>query len=180
MNKDILFILPHDNFNETELFVTSDVLKRAGYNVTFASDEAGKVKGDSGHKALATKLLDDLNPIEHDAVIVVGGKGTIDYLWDNDRLNKYLQSSFNLGVLVCGICAGSVVLAISGLLIGKRATCYKDANMISILKNNEAEYVNDGIINSGRIITADGPESAKEFALEILEELQSNVKKDRF
>ena len=62
-----------------------------------------------------------------------------------------------------GICAGSVTVAKTGLLSGRKAACYPVDVQIDELKANHVEYVEQHVVAHDDIITGDGPDGAREF-----------------
>jgi protease I len=68
--------------------------------------------------------------------------------------------------ILAAICISPVILANAGVLKGKKATVWSsplDKNPIRILKNGGAIYKDALVVVDGKIVTANGPEAAKEF-----------------
>ena len=76
------------------------------------------------------------------------------------------------GKLVSAICLAPMILARAGILKGVMSTVFPTDWAITSLKNNGAHYTSDHVVEDGNIITADGPQSAKEFAEKIIKKLQ--------
>ncbi|MEW4154378.1 DJ-1/PfpI family protein [Bacillus thuringiensis] len=163
MNKNALFIIPPDRFNEDELFQPKILLENSGVKVTIASTKVGEIIRDYQGTAYAEVTFSEVSSKDYDAIAVIGGSGTIDYLWRNSELTKYLQEAYKQKVLITGICAGSVAVVETGLLSGRTATCYPIDQMIYKLKEHHVEYVTHHVVIHNDIITSDGPEGAKEF-----------------
>jgi 4-methyl-5(b-hydroxyethyl)-thiazole monophosphate biosynthesis len=71
------------------------------------------------------------------------------------------------------ICAApSVVLANLGLLEGKKATCYPAPKFRVTLPIES----NDNVVQDGHIITSQGPATAMEFSLKLIDELFGSQK----
>ena len=76
--------------------------------------------------------------------------------------------------LIGAICAApALVLAPSGILEGKKATCYPGFE-----KNfgGNIQFSVDRVVSDGNVITSRGPGSALEFALELVEKLAGKEK----
>ena len=73
--------------------------------------------------------------------------------------------------MVAAICLSPVVLARAGLLKGREATVFPTPEALEELENGGAIYVKQGVVVSGRVITANGPQSAQDFALAICQAL---------
>ncbi|MDH4616471.1 DJ-1/PfpI family protein [Brevibacillus sp. AY1] len=172
MSKKALLIIPPDRFNEDELNHPKAELEQAGIQVTVASTKTGEITGDNAGKANAEVFFSDVSATDYDVVAVIGGSGTIDYLWGNQELLSYLKEAYEHNVLVSGICAGSVVVAKTGLLTGRQGTCYPVDVMINELAANEVEYVKQHVVAHDDIITSDGPDGAREFGQSLVKALQ--------
>jgi protease I len=171
MNKKALLIIPPDRFNEDELFQPKEALENAGIEVTIASTKVGEITGDYEGKTNAEVIFSETPTNNYDVIAVIGGSGTIDYLWENEALIDYLKQAHEQKILITGICAGSVVVVKTGLLSGRKATCYPVDVMINALKDNNVEYVVQHVVAHDDIITSDGPDGAKAFGQSLVEAL---------
>lgn len=122
-----------------------------------------RIHKETERKALAEVTFSEVSASDYDAIAVIGGSGTNDHLWGNQELQSFLKQAHEQKVLVTGICAGSVTVAKTGLLSGRKAACYPVDVQIDELKANSAEYVKRHVVAHGDIITGDGPDGAKEF-----------------
>ncbi|QOV12633.1 DJ-1/PfpI family protein [Viridibacillus arvi] len=171
MNNKILLIIPPERFNEDELFQPKEALEHAGIEVTIASTKKGEITGDYQGKTNAEEIFSEVSATNYDALAVIGGSGTNDYLWGNQELLSYLKQAHEQNVLVTGICAGAVTVAKTGLLTGRKATCYPLDVQKNELKNLNVEYVEQHVVVHDDIITGDGPDGAKEFGKSLVEAL---------
>ncbi|MED1782805.1 DJ-1/PfpI family protein [Brevibacillus fortis] len=163
MSKKALLIIPPDRFNEDELNHPKAELEQAGVQVTVASTKTGEITGDNAGKAEAEVIFTDVAATDYDVVAVIGGSGTITHLWENEELQVYLKDAHDQKILVAGICAGSVVVAKTGLLSERKGTCYPVDVMKNELAANNVEYVEQHVVAHDDVITSDGPDGAKEF-----------------
>lgn len=168
----IAVVIPEAKFRDEELFVPLEVWKKAGIETTVFSTTLDEVVGDLGGKTTPQALLDTLDVSRFDAVAVIGGSGTITYLWDNSKLRELLLTFDASKKLVTSICAGSVTLARAGLLSGKTATTYPVELMINELKQHGASYTSDHAVRTGNIVTGDGPDGADAYANMVVSALQ--------
>ena len=172
MSKKALFIIPPERFNEDELFKPKEALEQAGVAVTLASTKTGEIIGDYNGKATAELIFKDAIPAEYDVVAVIGGSGTNDHLWNNADLQALLKQAHKQKILLCGICAGSVAVAQTGLLSGRTAACYPVDVQKDQLQSHQAEYVAQHVVVHSDIITADGPDGAQEFGEALVQALK--------
>ena len=162
--KPIAVVIPEEKFRDEELFEPMQVWKAAGIPFELVSTRTGRIVGDLGGEAEATRLIDDLQPEDYSAITVIGGTGTVAHLWEHTGLHDKLKAFSAALKPTTAICAGSVVLARSGLLKGRMATTYPIQLMIDALSEAQVPYSADGVIDHGDVITASGPDEAGDFA----------------
>jgi len=95
---------------------------------------------------------------------------------DNLDFQKLARDFNQENKLVSAICIAPVLLAKSKLLENKRATVWSsplDKSAIKILKENGSIYVDQPVVVDGKIITANGPEAAKDFGEAIVKFFES-------
>lgn len=160
-------IILADGFEEIEAVTVIDLLRRAGITVTMYG--LGKTQVRGGHD-IAISCDDEFKNFEgtQDAIILPGGLAGAKNLAKSDRLRLLLSSMEKNGKLICAICAApGVVLGKTGILKGRRFTCYPGFE-----DNVEgADFSDDPVVQDGNIITSRGPGTAALFALKIVEVL---------
>ena len=92
---------------------------------------------------------------------------------DNAAVHEIFRNAAADGKLIGAICISPMVLAHAGLLKGKKATVWTDAEQSNIpdFKSCGAIYRGAAVEHDGQTITANGPTAAKEYAEEILKVL---------
>lgn len=163
--KKAALIIAFRDFRDEEYFVPKEILEKAGIKLTTVSNQEGQAIGAEGGEAKVDMALENLNPSDFDGVIFIGGPGCLKYL-DNENSYKIVRGVIKEGKLLAAICISPVILAKAGVLKGRRATVWNsplDKKAILTLKDNGAFYKEEGVVVEGNIITADGPQSAKEF-----------------
>ncbi len=167
MSKRVLVPIA-DGSEELEAVGIIDILRRAGADVTVASVDSLQVTASRGVKLTADCLISDCVNQTYDLIALPGGMPGAEHLRDSKELTHLLQDQYHSGRLYAAICASpAVVFQHHGLLAGKRATCHpmrKDS-----LENKEA--VNQRVVVDGSCITSQGPGTAVEFALKLVEML---------
>ena len=84
-----------------------------------------------------------------------------------DRLMDIMKDHYSEGGTVAAICAApSVVLSLLPNIEGKKMTCYDGFEQA--LADKGAEYVKEGVVVDGNMITGRGPGWAQDFGLTIL------------
>jgi len=173
MNKKVLFILMPDGYQDFEFNVPHQTLKTKGFGVDVAGLQQGVAKGKLGSSFTPNLLLSNLSDSDfdkYDAVIVPGGPGSVEYLWGNKKVQDVVKYFNSKGKVVATICYAVIVAVQAGLLTGKQATVFPTDEAKAILKDCGVEFVDTGcvVLKNDKIITAQGPKFANEFANEIV------------
>jgi len=158
--KKVVMILAHQNFRDEELFKPREVLQQAGAEVTIASSALTPARGMLGGTVKPDLLVKDVNPQDYDAVVFVGGPGAKEY-WEDEKAHEIARLALEKEKIVAAICIAPVTLANAGVLKGKRATVWPSE--AGRLRAAGAIYTGRNVETDGRIITADGPQSAERF-----------------
>jgi len=168
----ILFVIPPHNFRDIEYFEPKNVLERAGYKVITTSNVIDEVSGIESGKADVEIHSRDVNVVDYDGIVFVGGVGMIEFISDFDFIHL-AKEFYEHGKIVAAICSAVGILAKAGILRGKRATGWQGIS--EIIEAAGGEYSPNQIEISGNIITAHGPEAVKDFA-EALQRAFTNLR----
>ncbi len=174
--KNAVLIIAYRNFQDREYSVTKEVLESGGLEVKTAASQKGIAEGVAGLKATVDLLVAEVSPVDFDAVVFIGGGGTLEYL-DNEISYNLVKKTIKQNKILAAICIAPVILAKAGALKNKKATVWhslleEDLWPIDILKENNAEFIDKKVVVDGRIITANGPAAAEEFGENILKAIR--------
>ena len=174
----IAMIVAPQNFREPELEIPHEFFtKKKGASVEIVSTTK-TAKGASGSTVNVDRMLDEVDAGEYDAIVFIGGPGT-PILRAEKKAIEIARKSHSLGKVVAGICWSTTILAKAGILDGKKATVWfgNDAEYgmttAQFLESKGAEYVNKGVVVDGKVVTADGPAHAREYAEAVWNAIQS-------
>ncbi len=167
--KKVAMFIAFQGFRDEEYIEPKKILEAEGIKVDTVSIAKGKARGKFGAIANVDKVISEINPSDYDALCLVGGAGCLEHL-DNQPIYDIFKQAFNENKLIGSICISPVILAHSGLLKGKKATVWPDG--ADELKAAGAIYTGNDIEVDGKIITANGPAPAKEYAQKLIQELK--------
>ena len=171
----VALVIAPEQFRDEELFTPKQKLEEVGVSTEVVSSVLDEATGMLGGTAKPGALIKDLRAHELDAVIVVGGMGSPTHLWNDPDLLNLLKELHASGKVVAAICLSGAVLANAGVLSGKKATVWPMPESLEALEKGKATYIEEPVVQDGKVITANGPEAAEEFASVIIAEL-SKVK----
>lgn len=167
--KKILMVVAPKDFRDQEYNDPREVFSEAGMEVKVASIQGGKATGVDGTETIIDLTISQVVPSQFDSVVFVGGPGMVEIL--NDESMQILAKKFyKAEKITSAICAGSGVLAQAGILNGREATGWSGVR--DTMEKNGASFLEESVVVDGKIITADGPDSAWKFGEEIVKALK--------
>lgn len=163
-----------EGFEEIEAVTPIDVLRRAGVEVVVAGLASKRVVGSHGIAVEADTTLDAVPPC--DVVILPGGMPGSDNLGKSEAVQALVRRTHAAGKHVAAICAApALALSKTGVLDGKRATCYPGLEKHFGATVTKCE---ERVVVDGKLVTSRGPGTALEFSLALVEQLVSKQKAD--
>ena len=162
-----------DGFEEIEAMSTIDVLRRADISVTTAGIPGTIVKGSKGTQTIADKKISEVDLETFDALILVGGYPGYVNLGKSNQVLDAVKSFNEKEKTIAAICAAPTILAKAGVLENRKATIYP--GMEKEIPRPRGEKV----VQDGHIITSQGPGTAIDFALKIVEVLAGSGVSDK-
>ena len=185
MNKKVLLFVPQ-GFEDIEVATFTDIL---GWTRVLKEVKPVDVVITALRKTVCSKhnltitthmLMDKVNASDYQALIIPGGHNDSGYQEVyNEEIQELIRNVYKNDGIIVTMCVGSLPVAKSGILIGKKATTYvssKRHDNLKILKRYGAIPVSERIVISDRIITNRGPDTAIDVAFKLIEML--NGKED--
>ena len=152
-------------FEEIEALATVDILRRAGAEVTIAGTVAGPIQGRCKVRVLPDTTMDAADPSDYDMIVLPGGAGGTEKLKNDERVKAAVLAIADRGGFAAAICAAPTILSAIGLTEGRSVTSHP-----SVRAALRAEKVLDErVVVDGNLITSQGPGTAIEFALKLVE-----------
>lgn len=164
----ILMVIAPLDFRDVEYFTPKKIFEAAGFEVQTASIQFGIARGADGGEAKIDLTVSQAEPANFSAVVFVGGSG-MQQISDDESLQVLAIKFVKANKLTTAICVAPAVLAKAGLLAGKEATSHPDVKQD--LEENGALFLDQAVVAGDKIITANGPEAAEQFANQILNKL---------
>lgn len=169
MVKKIALVVAHKDYQPIEYDVPKKMFEDAGFVVMTVSDKAGNATASDGTTTKVDHVLSLFDPMQCDGIVFIGGSGALKLL-DNDVSYRVIQKAVMAEKLVAGICSAARILAKAGALAAKTATGSNDDKALAEIFDKHAVIYDDelGVVADGRVVTAQGPAQAQEFAREII------------
>jgi len=161
-----------EGFEEIEFSTIVDILRRAGINVTVAGLKEGMITGAHGIKVTPETVIDKIIADNFDVVILPGGNPGFVNLGKNEKVLQLVRKMYDKNKYVTAICGAPSVLAKAGIVKGKKVTIYP--GMEGTLTG--AQCRSERVVIDGKIITSQGPGTAMEFTIKLVEILAGKSK----
>ena len=167
-------------FEEIEALTVCDLLRRVDVEVQTVSMTGEKiVEGAHGIRVEADGMFDPAKYDDCSMIVLPGGLPGAFNLQDHKGLEEQIRKFAEADRPLAAICAAPLVFGAHGVLKGRNATIYPgmEANLTG------AAAVDQPVVRDGNLITSQGPGTAMEFALEIVnffrgEEVTADLRKD--
>ena len=174
-NKKIALVIAFKDFRDEEYFIPLQSFNDAGFEVVTVSTSLGTALGSYGGEAKVDILIENMDVNEFNAVIFVGGNGSVKHLNDL-QFHNIAKEAVKNGKILAAICFAPAILAKAGVLSGKTATVWSspmDRSTVKILKEAGAKYIDTDLAVDENIVTANGPKAAQKFAEKIVNKLNT-------
>jgi protease I len=163
--KKIVMIVPLKDFWCEELVKPKEIFEQNGLLVTIASSAMREAKSMFGVIIKPDVVLNKVRVAHYDAIIFVGGEGAVQY-WDDPHAHRLVKEAIKERKVLGAISIAPIILANAKALHGKNATAWPTLG--KRLEWAGAIYTGKPVEVDGKIVTANSPDAAEEFAKAIL------------
>ena len=173
-----ILILMTTGFNNEEYWVPSMLFRAAGYDVTVAAPQKGRIafndKGPSPRDAVADISLDEVDVADYDALVIPGGysPGNLEKI---PRSIEIVRQWWKTGKPIAAVCHGPRLLMRAGLLEDRVMTClYSVKNELADewTKGAYGKYLDEPVVIDEPLITSRYPRDSAAFALTVMKALE--------
>ena len=156
-----------NGFEEIEGLAPVDILRRGGVDIKTVSVTGTEwVETSHGVTIKADLKFEDIASFEDaDMLMIPGGMPGSTNLNEHEGVRQALIAQHKAGKRIGAICAAPMVLASTGILEGKKATCYPGFEQYF---DENTEYPATLFQEDGNVITGEGPAATLPYAYKIL------------
>ena len=170
----ILLVIPQNRFCDQQLLDLKAVFEAIPVKSVILSKSGAEAVGEMKTRLIPDGILVDwdkkfLRNKKFDAVVVVGGKGAKNSIWDDPILPQILTDHYRAGKVIGALGLSVVSLARAGLLDGQNASAPDHKSCIQELTRAGAYIVEEPLTYSDQIVTAGDDSSGKLLGNKILE-----------
>lgn len=156
-----------NGFEEIEGLAPVDILRRGGVDIKTVSITGSElVETSHGITLKADLKFEDIKDFsDADMLLLPGGLPGSTNLNEHEGVRQALIAQHQAGKRIGAICAAPLVLASTGILDGKKATCYPG---IEQHFGESTTYTGTLFEEDGNVITGEGPAATLPYAYKIL------------
>jgi len=170
-NHRAVLVIAFQGFHDFEYQDIKEALEGFNIKTVTISSRIGEAIGKFGQSLNIEKTFSDIELDRFGAVVFVGGSGVTDYI-DDDSVHQFVRQAIEKDKVLGAISLAPAILARAGVLKNKKATICSsqlDEKIVEILKQGQAEYINEAVVVDGSIITANGQMVTEDFSKKISE-----------
>jgi protease I len=165
---NILFIVAYEGYHPIEYTEPKKILEAAGHTIITASNKKGSALAKDGSTTTIDLPIDQIDPNNYAGIFLVGGPGALEWL-DTPEVQLLMYNAYKLQKPIGAICISTRILAHAGVLTEKKATGWDGDNQLKkIYSEYSVIYTSQPVVTDDHIVTAIGPEAAKEYGKAIL------------
>ena len=159
----MVYVLCENGFEETELIVPVDILRRGGVEVRLVGVSTMTPESTRGIKLTCDVSFDEADFSNMHMLVLPGGQPGVNNLMANPKVLELVKSA--AGKMPIGaICAAPMILGKLGLLSGRSATCYPGCES----EIPGVRYKDEDVVVDGGYITARAAGAAFKFGFTLL------------
>lgn len=162
-----------EGFEEIEALAVVDVLRWSGIDVDLVGVVGSVMTGARGVRVMVDKRINEVNIDDYDGIILPGGMPGYDNLSKSSLVAGTVKKMDERRMLIGAICYSPMLLAKLGVLDKRKSAVYPG-------KESNVPFPRDEkVVVDGHVITSQGPGTAIQFALAIVEFLQGKEKAEK-
>jgi protease I len=174
LNGKKVAILATHGFEQAELEVPRDRLKKAGATVEIISLAGGEIKGWDkkgwGRPVKVDRTLDQVSAKDYDAIVLPGGQINPDLLRVEPKALKLIKDIFDAKKVVAAVCHAPWLLIETGIAKDRRMTSFKSIK--TDVANAGATWEDSEVVVDQGAITSRNPGDLEAFSAKIIEEVK--------
>ncbi len=174
LNGKRIAILATNGFEQAELEIPRDRLKKSGATVDIVSLAPGEIKGwdkkDWGRPVNVDKTLDEVSAADYDAVVLPGGQINPDLLRVEPKALGFIKEIFDAKKVVAAVCHAPWLLIETGIAKGRKMTSFKSIK--TDVANAGAKWEDSEVVVDQGLITSRNPGDLEAFSSKIIEEVR--------
>lgn len=166
-------ILATHGFEQSELEVPRDNLRKSGAEVEVISLEPGEIRGwqgkDWGRPAPVDRVLSEARPEDYDALVLPGGQMNPDLLRVEPAVIAFIQGFWTQGKVIGAICHAPWLLIEADLVSGRNISSYPSIR--TDVENAGGMWQDVPVIADEGLVTSRKPDDLPDFCDKLSEEI---------
>lgn len=175
MSKKVLVPIS-DGSEELEAITVVNLMRRAGFEVVIAGDSE-VITGARNSRIIVDDLIENINDInDFDLIVLPGGLKGVNSFSKNEKLKNLVKNHIAAQKYTGAICAAPLALKSYEVLEPTKILTSFPAVKDELI---EYKYMDDKVVTDDKLVTSRGVGTAIDFALELIELLESRSLADK-
>jgi protease I len=174
-------ILATDDFEEQELTEPMRALREAGAEVQVIAPRPGKLQAVRHDRKTiqvnVDRVLNELTPLEYDAVMLPGGALNADTLRAIHLAQEFVREIMNSGKPVAAICHAPWLLVSAGLVSGRTLTSYHTIE--DDIRNAGGQWLDQEVVVDDHLVTSRQPSDLPAFNREMIRVFSESARRKK-
>lgn len=166
-------VLATHGFEQSELEVPLNHLRKAGADVHVVSLEKGEITGwqgkNWGNPVPVDAVLNDVDAADYDALVLPGGQINPDLLRVEPEAVAFIKAFWTAGKVIGAICHAPWLLVEAGIVKGRRVTSY--GSIQTDVKNAGGLWEDSDVVTDKGLVTSRKPDDLPAFCAKLVEEI---------
>ncbi|MCV2870259.1 type 1 glutamine amidotransferase [Defluviimonas sp. WL0002] len=179
IDKARVLVIATDGFEQSELEVPVDELKKRGAEVWIASPDGNDIRGwkngDWGQTVSVNASIGNVREAAFDALVLPGGQINPDVLRTKPEAVQLVRDFHDAGKAIAAICHGPWLLIEADVVKVRDETSYE--SIATDMKNAGANWKDAEVVVDQAIITSRSPADLGAFVGKIVEEIEEGPHK---
>lgn len=168
-NKKVLFILPHDDFDDDEYFKLKDLLENVGIDTEICSTHMSEAQGRFKKLVTPEFLVEDVEADDFDGFVFIGGNGAKEF-YDNIDVQNLVRDILLDHKIVALFGWAVPILYYANVVNGRRVTTHEDLRQE--VEAGGGYYTGKSMEQDGDIITGFDNRSVKDVGDAVVRALE--------
>ena len=159
-DKKALIIIANRDFNDQEFQEMKEFFEDEAIETRVVNSSGNDAEGSGGLKAIPDYGINRTTVDDYDILVIIGGSGIKEY-YSEDSIIDLIKAGKSLGKIIVAFDVASGLLAISGIVSGKKIT--GSLSIKPLVEKSGAVYTGKKLEIDDKIITAINSESMNEL-----------------
>jgi protease I len=156
----VLLVIAPEAYSEAELKAVQEALPSRKVRCLIGSTQGGEAKGMVQGSVRVDVLLEQVQPANVDALVLIGGSGAKMYLWFNPEVKRLVRGLNKIHRPLGAISIAPAALVYAGVLAGRKASVLPAPETLKLFEQNSVALSQTEVTVDGNLVTCSTSQGA--------------------